>query len=308
MTAKLDAPLSGVLIIDKPQGFTSFDVVAKLRGILHIRKIGHGGTLDPMATGVLPIFIGGATKAVDYATAQDKEYLAGFTLGICTDTQDISGKTLETSPLSVSKYQVDAVLSTFLGPQKQVPPMYSAVQIGGKRLYELARKGVEVERPARDIDVKELVLLDFNEQSRQGTIRAVVSKGTYIRTLIHDIGLSLGTFAAMHCLVRTRSGAFTLEQASSIDAVEEAAKLGQAGTLLRPTDSLFSAYPCVVLDEYGYQRACSGAFIAPAHASGMPMECGVICRVYFNNQFHMLGRTGMLQKGGIALFVHKNFQ
>ena len=148
--------LNGILLMNKPQGFTSHDVVAKLRGILHTRRIGHGGTLDPMATGVLPVFVGGATKAADFAAAQDKEYVAGFTLGYCTDTQDVTGEMLRTSERYAAEYAVKQMVRRFIGPQHPVPPMYSAVKVNGQKLYDLARKGREVERPARDIIVHEM--------------------------------------------------------------------------------------------------------------------------------------------------------
>lgn len=305
--AEAQGTLSGVLIMDKPAGFTSHDVVAKLRGILKTRKIGHGGTLDPMATGVLPVFVGGATRAADYAAAQDKEYVAGFTLGFRTDTQDTTGETLETSGRTASRDAVEAALRGFLGPQEQVPPMYSAVKIGGKKLYDLARQGKEVARPARPITVHEIGLLSFDGDTQQGTFRVVASKGTYVRTLVDDLGRRLGTLAAMHCLVRTRSGAYPLAQAHSFASVEQAAAEGRLPSLLRPTDSLFLAYPRADLDGYGFARAQSGAFIAPEHAPGMPMEPGALCRAYYDGRFLMLGRVDTLQKGGLALFVHKNF-
>src|SRR5699024_4938032 len=187
--------LCGILLMDKPQGFTSHDVVAKLRGILHTRRIGHGGTLDPLATGVLPVFVGGATKAADFAAAQDKEYVAGFTLGFETDTQDVTGEILRRSGQTATRDEVTQAAARFLGAQQQVPPMYSAVKVNGQKLYDLARKGKEVERPARDIFVREMALLDFDERTQQGTLRLAVSKGTYVRTLVHDMGVSLGTLA-----------------------------------------------------------------------------------------------------------------
>ena len=214
--------LSGILLMDKPQGFTSHDVVAKLRGILHTRKIGHGGTLDPLATGVLPVFIGGATKAADFAAAQDKEYVAGFTLGYCTDTQDVTGEIVQTGDRIAAEYAVKRAVRGFVGPQQQIPPMYSAVKVNGQKLYDLARKGREVERPARDIIVHEMELLDFDENAQKGTLRCVVSKGTYVRTLVNDLGEKLGTLAVLHSLVRTRSGAYPLDRCRSFEDCERA--------------------------------------------------------------------------------------
>ena len=300
--------LSGVLLMNKPTDFTSFDVIAKLRGILQTRKLGHGGTLDPMATGVLPVFVGGATKAADYAAAQDKEYIAGFTLGLSTDTQDITGQPLARSSVTASTAAVTAALCRFLGAQAQIPPMYSAVQVNGVRLYDLARRGITVERQARHITISDIQLLSFEESTQTGTFRVVASKGTYVRTLVHDLGQHLGTLATMHSLVRTRAGAYTLAQCHDFATVTQARDAGTLSTLLLPTDSLFLSYPRVDLDDYGLLRANSGAFIAPAHAQGMPMTQGTLCRVYFDNTFLLLGRVDMLDKGGLALFVHKNFR
>lgn len=308
MVNNAQSGFSGVLIMDKPADFTSHDVVAKLRGILKTRRIGHGGTLDPMATGVLPVFIGSATRAADYAAAQDKEYEAGFTLGFSTDTQDTTGKTLQTSGKTATTEEVTSALCSFLGPQEQIPPMFSAIKIGGKKLCDLARRGVEVERPARPITIHEIRLLSFDETAQKGVFRVVSSKGTYVRTIVHDLGLRLGTLGAMHSLVRTRSGTLSLLESHSFAEVEQAMANGTLPSLLRPTDSLFTGYPRADLDDYGLQRAQSGAYIDPAHAPGMPMVRGALCRVYHKDVFLMLGRTDALQKGGLALFVHKNFR
>ena len=300
---------SGILIFNKPQDFTSHDVVAKLRGILRTRKIGHGGTLDPMATGVLPIFVGGATKAADYAAAQDKEYVAGFTLGQATDTQDTTGTVVVQSEKRVTTAQVEEELVGFLGAQKQIPPMYSAVKIGGQKLYDLARKGKEVERPARDITILDIALCDFDEQTQKGTFRVVCSKGTYVRTIVHDLGERLGTYAAMHALTRIRSGVYPLEGALSFDEIEQARDAGTLDALFRPTDTLFTAYPAVTIYDEGNERALRGATVFERQTSGLSaFALGTICRVYHDNAFCMLGRIDQLDKGGYGLFVHKNFR
>ena len=300
---------NGILIFHKPQDFTSHDVVAKLRGILHTRKIGHGGTLDPMATGVLPIFVGGATKAADYAAAQDKEYEAGFTLGFSTDTQDTTGQVIARSQQRATAEQVRQALETFRGAQKQIPPMYSAVKMDGKKLYELARKGQEVERPARDITVLDIALLDFDEQTQRGAFRVVCSKGTYVRTLVHDLGARLGTCAAMHALTRTRAGVYGLDEAVTFEQVERARDAGTLSALLRPTDSLFVEYPAVTLNSEGNDRALRGATVFERQTSGLAaFASGTLCRVYYNGAFVMLGRVDALDKGGNGLFVHKNFR
>ena len=300
--------MHGILIVDKPAGFTSHDVVAKLRGILHTRKIGHGGTLDPLATGVLPVFVGGATKAADFAAAQDKEYVAGFTLGYNTDTQDVTGETIGLSGRYAARYAVERAAKRCLGPQQQLPPMYSAVKVNGKKLYDLARKGQEVERPAREIIVHEIELTDFDENAQKGTLRLVVSKGTYVRTIINDLGEKLGTLAVMHSLTRTRSGAYALDQCHSFDEVGQAMQDGTMPHLLLPTDSLFLEHMAVQLNDEGAERIACGAVVFPRQTSGLPEQAGALCRVYHEGRFLMLGQVRELDKGGLGLFVFKNFR
>lgn len=300
--------LSGILLMDKPQGFTSHDVVAKLRGILHTRKIGHGGTLDPLATGVLPVFIGGATKAADFAAAQDKEYVAGFTLGYCTDTQDVTGEIVQTGDRIAAEYAVKRAVRGFVGPQQQIPPMYSAVKVNGQKLYDLARKGREVERPARDIIVHEMELLDFDENAQKGTLRCVVSKGTYVRTLVNDLGEKLGTLAVLHSLVRTRSGAYPLDRCRRFEDCERAMADGTMQQLLLPTDSLFTDCPAVALTAEGAERIARGAVVFPRQTDSLPETAGTLCRVYHEGRFLMLGQVRELDKGGLGLFVYKNFR
>ena len=201
---------NGILIIDKPEGWTSMDVCAKLRGVFHEKRVGHGGTLDPMATGVLPIFIGRATRAVEFTEKYDKEYIAELKLGVITNTQDITGEVLEMRPVQASRERLEEVLEQFRGDIMQLPPMYSAIKINGKKLYELARKGREVERPARPVTIKALELLDQQGEDLY-TIRVRCTKGTYIRTLCHDIGQALGCGGCMSSLRRTETAGFTLE-------------------------------------------------------------------------------------------------
>ncbi|MBQ9521217.1 MAG: tRNA pseudouridine(55) synthase TruB [Oscillospiraceae bacterium] len=228
---------NGILIIDKPADWTSMDVCAKVRGMLHERRVGHGGTLDPMATGVLPVFVGQATKAVEFAENSRKEYVAGLRLGLSTDTQDVTGNTLETRPVHVTASDVEAALERFTGDIQQIPPMYSALKVQGKKLYELARKGKEVERPPRPVTIYELELL-ARESDTDYKFRCLCSKGTYVRTLCHDIGQVLGCGGTLYALRRTRAGDFTEADAVSLDAVRE-----QGAALLRPLDTLFRAYP-----------------------------------------------------------------
>ena len=185
--------MNGILCINKPQGFTSFDVAAKLRGMLKTKKIGHAGTLDPMATGVLPVFVGNATKACDIMPDSSKAYRASFRLGEQSDTQDSTGTILKTAEVNCTAADIEALLPKFRGEIMQIPPMYSAVSVNGKRLYELARQGIEVERESRNVTIYSLELLNFDEETQSGTLKVACSKGTYIRTLCEDIGNYLGT-------------------------------------------------------------------------------------------------------------------
>ena len=242
--------MDGIIIINKPQDWTSMDVCAKLRGVFHEKRVGHAGTLDPMATGVLPVFVGQATKAVSFAEDGKKEYRARLRLGVVTDTQDIWGTVLREAPVSVSERDLRAVLARFTGEIEQLPPMYSAVKVQGKKLYELARRGVEVERKPRRITIYELELLERDENGDYG-LRVVCSKGTYIRTLCHDIGAALGCGGCMSALTRTISAGFTLDEAVSI---EDAQERGEA--LLRPVDSLFRQYPVYRIDYAEAERRC----------------------------------------------------
>jgi len=232
---------NGIIIIDKPAGWTSMDVCAKLRGMLHEKRVGHGGTLDPMATGVLPVFVGQATRAVEFAENSRKEYVAGLRLGQITDTQDVTGTTLETRPVAVSQDGVEAVLARFTGEIQQVPPMYSAIKIGGQKLYDLARKGREVARKPRPVTIYELELLERTGEADY-LLRCVCSKGTYIRTLCHDIGQALGCGGTLYSLRRTMAAGFTLADAVTLEDVQE-----QGEALLRPADSLFAQHPMLTL-------------------------------------------------------------
>ena len=305
---KRESRYHGVLIVHKPQDFTSFDVVAKLRGILQERRIGHGGTLDPMATGVLPVFVGGATKAADMAAAQAKEYVAGFALGHATDTQDSTGTEIMRSDKRAGLAEVQQAVDHMIGEQMQLPPMYSAVKVNGQRLYDLARKGVEVERKARPITVFEAELLVFDEETQTGQLRFQCSKGTYIRTLLHDLGEQLGTYAVMTALQRTMSGRYTLAQSHTLEEIQQLAQEDNIESILLQTDSLFLDYPAVTIDDYGFERAQHGAFIAPEHVTDLPMQAGALCRVYYNGEFWMLGRVDTLDRGGLALFYEKRFR
>jgi len=234
---------NGIVIIDKPAGWTSMDVCAKLRGIFHEKRVGHAGTLDPMATGVLPVFIGAATKAVSFAEDGKKEYVAGLRLGITTDTQDITGTELERRSVAVTREQLEALLPRFTGDIQQIPPMYSAIKINGQKLYDLARKGQNVERKPRSVTIYELeVTQQLDDNTYQ--LRCVCSKGTYIRTLCHDIGQALGCGGTMAALRRTRAAGFSLEQAVTL---ERAAAAEDPQALLLPVEAYFSHSPALTL-------------------------------------------------------------
>ncbi len=255
---------NGIIIIDKPAGWTSMDVCAKLRGMFHEKRVGHAGTLDPMATGVLPVFIGRATRAVEFAAGSDKEYIAGLKLGVVTNTQDITGEILERRPAEVTREQLLAVLPRFTGAIQQVPPMYSAVKINGKKLYELARKGKEVERRPRPVTIHALEALDGPPpQGADFLLRIHCSKGTYVRTLCHDIGQALGCGGCMSSLRRIKAAGFTLADSVTLQAVQEAAGRGEGESLLLPVDSCFLQFPVLLLKTAGAEKKIrNGAALA----------------------------------------------
>ena len=234
---------NGVLIIDKPQGWTSMDVCAKLRGIFREKRVGHAGTLDPMATGVLPVFLGRATRAVEFASEGAKDYHAVLRLGIVTDTQDVTGTVLEEKPVMVSAADIEAVLPQFRGDIEQIPPMYSAIKIDGQKLYDLARKGREVERKPRPVTIH---ALELGEQlsNTDFRLRVECSKGTYIRTLCHDIGQALGCGATMAELRRTCAAGYTLDQAVTLEQIQSAE---DPAALLASVDSCFAHLPKLTL-------------------------------------------------------------
>ncbi len=231
--------MSGVIILNKPTDFTSFDCVAVLRKILKEKKIGHTGTLDPMATGVLPMLIGKATKTADFLVDTDKEYEAEFEFGILTDTLDISGEVKKTDDVFVSAKDLEEKLQGFRGDIMQVPPMYSAVSVNGQRLYKLARQGIEIKREERPVSISKLELLSYDESSRKGKLLIRCSKGTYIRTLIDDIAKTLGTNGVMTALVRTAACGFSIDNSLTFDEIRELCKQGAIDEHIKSIDSLF---------------------------------------------------------------------
>lgn len=234
---------NGIVIIDKPAGWTSMDVCAKLRGILKTKKIGHAGTLDPMATGVLPVFVGQATRAVSFAEGGEKEYIAGLRLGLTTNTQDTEGQALTQAPVTVGQEELEAVLPRFTGEISQIPPMFSAIKINGQKLYDLARQGREVERRPRGVTIFALEVVERLSETDY-ILRIRCSKGTYVRTLCHDIGQALGCGGALFSLRRTQSAGFSLDQAVTMDQVSAHPDPQQ---LLLPVDRYFSRYPALTL-------------------------------------------------------------
>ena len=234
--------MNGVLLIDKPKGFTSFDVIAVVRKLTGQRKTGHTGTLDPNATGVLTVLLGSATKAQDIILNHDKSYVAGFKLGLTTDTLDIWGTVTSKSESRVSRADVERLIPKFSGEIEQVPPMYSAVKKDGQRLYDLARRGIEVERKARKVTVYKLALTDFDEEAQEGTLEISCSKGTYVRTIIDDLGAALGTGAVMTALRRTFACGFSIDDCITLDDLKLLSEKGEAQTALRSVESLF--YDC----------------------------------------------------------------
>lgn len=251
--------MNGILCMNKPQDFTSFDVIGKLRGILHMKRLGHTGTLDPMATGVLPILVGTATKACDILPNQDKTYQATVVFGKATDTLDIWGKPLQDYPEQhVTEAALRAILPEFLGDITQLPPMYSAVSVNGKRLYELARKGETVERPTRTVHIDAITLDAFDETQQTATLTVSCGKGTYIRTLLSDMGQRLGGDAVMTALTRTAACGYPLQDCLTFEQVTAAMTDGTLEEHLLPTDSLFSSYPKLRLNATQERMFCNG--------------------------------------------------
>ncbi len=298
--------LNGLICVNKPQGFTSFDVIAKMRGILRLRRLGHAGTLDPMATGVLPVFVGKATKACDIIPDHDKTYRAGFRLGFVSDTQDSSGKMTELGGAEkVTAEKLEASLGDFRGDIMQIPPMYSAVTVNGKRLYDLARKGIEVEREARPVTIYKLVLTGFDEASHEGTLEISCSRGTYIRTVINDIGEKLGCGAVMTSLVRTAACGFSLSDCVSLEELQANADSGNsAEKYLLPIEKVFADYPSVKLDEHREKLYRNGVKLKIELMGGC-IKCGGIHRV-FGADGGFIG-LGIANAETMEFTVYKNF-
>lgn len=281
--------MNGIILVDKPQGWTSHDVVGKLRGILHERRIGHSGTLDPMATGLLVVFVGRATRGVEFAEAHSKEYIAGLRLGIATDTQDITGNVLHETSQNVTENELKSVINDFLGDIQQIPPMYSAIKVGGKKLYELARKGESVERKPRTVNISKLELIGREENDF--ILDVGCSKGTYIRTLCNDIGEKLGCGGCMSSLRRVKAGRFSITDAHKIEEIAEAPE-----KYILPVDTIFSEYQGITANTVTEKKLRNGNTVKCSADDG-------IYRVYGESgEFLLLGEA---QQG--ILKTIKNF-
>lgn len=276
-----EARFHGILCLDKPVDFTSFDAVAKLRGLIRQRRIGHGGTLDPFATGVLPLFLGRATRLCDLSPVEDKRYTVTLRLGVETDTQDMTGKVLRQCADPVSRAALEALLPRFTGPQQQLPPMFSAVQVGGQRLYDLARQGIEVERQPRSITIHHINLLDYDEPTRCATLDVGCSKGTYIRTLCHDLGRALGVGGVAKTLRRTEALGFTLGDCVGFEEITAAVEQGDEAfaALLLPLETVFRSCPAVCLAPVQEKLFRNGVRMDLARLADLPADHGGLLRV-----------------------------
>ena len=295
--------MTGIILLDKPEGITSFGAIARVRRICSEKKCGHTGTLDPMATGVLTIMLGGATRFCELLPGHDKAYIATFRLGTVTDTLDITGKVLETREVTATAEQVKEKLSDFVGEISQLPPMYSAVSVDGKRLYELARQGIEVERKARQVTVYSVEMLSENEESGEYTISVECSSGTYIRTLIADLGEVLGCGAVMTALRRTKANGFGIENAVTLEELSAAAGNGTLEELITPVDKALEGYPVIKVSAAQAKRFLNGGELDLQRLK-YPRMLGYF-RIYDpENRFIGLGEIGT----GDSLAVKRVFQ
>ena len=299
--------MNGIVIVDKPQDWTSQDVTSRLRRVFNTRRIGHGGTLDPMATGVLPVFVGRATRGVEFFEHAEKTYEATIRLGITTDTEDTSGTVLTESENLPSEAEVLLAAAKFVGDIEQIPPMYSALKVGGKKLVDLAREGITVERKPRPIRIDSLTAVRESDDLYRLDVRC--SKGTYIRTLCADIGASLGCGAAMASLIRTESGPFTLAESVTVAELEEMTMEEREARLL-PLESFFADCPAVMLPDF-YARLSQNGCEIYQKKIGTHLTDGTLVRLYRHTdggkEFFALGRVGEYADGSaikaVKLFV-----
>lgn len=279
--------MTGIIAVDKPQEFTSFDVVAVLRGKLKIKRIGHGGTLDPMATGVLPVFVGSAAKAISLIPDNDKRYTAGFELGVTSDTLDIWGTLSGKKEASVSRDELENVLSRFRGNIEQIPPMYSALKVDGRKLCDLARSGVTVERKPRPVTITGLSVTEFD--GKNGVLDVSCSAGTYIRSLVSDIGEALGVGAVMTSLVRTRSCGFSIEECTPLSELRQMSPEELKGRLF-PVERVFSGLERIELDSKQNRLYLNGVRLDTSRLSLKP-KTNELCRVYYEGEFLGVARA-----------------
>ncbi|MDD6102942.1 MAG: tRNA pseudouridine(55) synthase TruB [Clostridiales bacterium] len=276
--------MNGIVNVYKEQGFTSFDVVAKLRKIFHTKKIGHTGTLDPLAEGVLPVCIGNATKVCGLLTDKDKEYVTTFKLGFSTDTQDITGTVINEADVNCTEEEIRAVINSFVGKINQLTPMYSARKVNGRKLYEYAREGLEVERKTKEVTIKKISDVVINMKDRTVSMRVLCEKGTYIRTLCNDIGEKLGCLATMTELKRTMVDIFLEENALRLRDIEILVNAGREDACLIPTDTLFLNYHRIDCSEEQVKFVLNGNKFAADYFDYCPEEEEII-RVYYENSF-----------------------
>lgn len=290
-----ESNISGVLNINKPAGMTSHDVINRIRRLYNTRRVGHTGTLDPMATGVLIVLVGRAAKAAEYITSADKMYRAGLLLGVTTDTGDITGKILTRTDILPDAAGVKTTVQRFTGDIVQIPPMYSALKINGHKLVDLARKGIEVEREARNITIYSIAVEPKNAGSGEYTLDIHCSKGTYIRTLCEDIGKALGCGGTMNSLIRTSTGNFSINNAYTLEIIEAMTE-NERIDALQPVEELFALYPALSLSGFFAKLARSGAEIYQAKINSAYKE-GELLRMYDEEGFFALGEVRIYEDG-----------
>ncbi len=256
---------NGIINVYKEKGYTSHDVVAKMRGILKMKKIGHTGTLDPDAVGVLPVCLGKGTKLVDIITDRDKTYETVLKLGITTDTQDITGAVIKQAEVKVQFKEIEEVILSYIGEYLQLPPMYSAIKVDGKRLYELARQGKEIERERRKVSIKDIQILAYSEKDQEVTMVVDCGKGTYIRTLLHDIGETLGCGGTMKYLKRTAVGSFKLDKALTLAEIEQLMRQNELEPYIIPPDQMFENYDKVYMQPEFHKYIYNGNAFRSEH-------------------------------------------
>lgn len=294
----------GILNVYKPKGKTSHDVVSFVRRTLHMKRVGHTGTLDPDAEGVLPVLIGKATKLSDLLMAEEKRYTAGVKLGITTDTEDMSGTVLSQKKVNVSEAEVREVLARFVGKIEQIPPMYSAIKVNGQKLYQLARKGVVTERKPRLVEIYALELSDFSGDSFM--IRVHCSKGTYIRSLCRDIGEALGSGAAMASLIREQSGCFTLENAYTFEEIAEKAEANEIASILISPDEVLQEIPRITVTEENAGKIKNGIRLRTEQLGLNDAQEGDLFRIYENGELLCILKT-VSDNGQLLLAMEKSF-